>query len=110
METKAPDGYIIGENPITIRLTLKDEYKDYKAPYSVITNITNTPYNWTQSVLNLAYGNSNDGTGDDEKFIIEVFNNPGVELPATGGSVRNIYFLTGGLLMGIGILLKKFRH
>ena len=62
-ETKAPAGYIICESPMTIRLTLKDEYRDYKDPNPIITDISNTPYNWTQTVQKLAYANSKDGTG-----------------------------------------------
>ena len=41
LETKAPDGYIIIENPTVIHLTLTDEYRDYIDPYPVITDIKN---------------------------------------------------------------------
>ena len=112
-ETKAPDGYIISESSMTIRLTLKDEYRDYKDPKPVITDISNTPYNWTQTVQKLAYANSKDGTGDDEKFVVEVLNNPGVELPSTGGPGTNLIYLIGLLLTsfaGTGILMKKLRR
>ena len=101
VETKAPDGYIISESPMTIRLTLKDEYKDYKDPNPIITDISNTPYNWTQTVQKLAYANSKDGTGDSEKFVVEVLNNPGVTLPATGGPGTTMLYFLGIILIGI---------
>ena len=100
-ETKAPAGYIICESPMTIRLTLKDEYRDYKDPNPIITDISNTPYNWTQTVQKLAYANSKDGTGDSEKFVVEVLNNPGVTLPATGGPGTTMLYFLGIILIGI---------
>lgn len=100
-ETKAPAGYIICESPMTIRLTLKDEYRDYKDPNPIITDISNTPYNWTQTVQKLAYANSKDGTGDSEKFVVEVLNNPGVTLPATGGPGTTMLYFLGIILTGI---------
>lgn len=100
-ETKAPAGYIICESPMTIRLTLKDEYRDYKDPNPIITDISNTPYNWTQTVQKLAYANSKDGTGDSEKFVVEVLNNPGFTLPATGGPGTTMLYFLGIILIGI---------
>ena len=111
-ETQAPDGYIISESPLTIRLTLKDEYRDYEVPKPVITDISNTPYNWTQTVQKLAYADSKDGTGDDDKFVVEVLNNPGVVLPSTGGPGTNLIYLFGIMLTGLagaGLLMRKRR-
>ena len=102
-ETKAPDGYIIAENPITIRLTLNNEYRDYKNPYTEITDISNTPYNWTQTINRLVYSNSKDGTGDEAKFIVEVLNNPGVELPASGGPGSKLIYSLGIIRTGIAV-------
>lgn len=113
VETQAPDGYNILTEPVTIRLHLKDEYRDYKEPKLVITDISDIPYNWTQTVQKLIYSNSKDGTGDDEKFIIEVLNNPGVELPATGGSGTGLLYLMGILLTalaGAGLMLMNSRR
>lgn len=112
VETQAPDGYNILTEPVTIRLHLKDEYRDYKEPKLVITDISDIPYNWTQTVQKLIYSNSKDGTGDDEKFIVEVLNNPGVELPATGGSGTGLLYLMGILLTalaGAGLVLMHSR-
>lgn len=109
-ETKAPDGYIISESPMTIHLTLKDKYTDYKDPYPEITDISNTPYNWTQTVQKLAYTAAKDGTGDSEKFVVEVLNNPGVELPSTGGPGTNMIYIFGLLLTGLagaGLMMKR---
>ena len=65
----------------------------------MITDISNTPYNWTQTVQKLTYADSKDGTGDDEKFVVEVLNNPGAELPSTGGpGIRH------------GIVIRRPRH
>lgn len=113
VETQAPDGYNILTEPVTIRLHLKDEYRDYKKPKPVITDISDIPYYWTQTVQKLIYSNSKDGTGDDEKFIIEVLNNPGVELPATGGSGTGLLYLMGNLLTalaGAGLMLMNSRR
>ena len=113
VETKAHDGYNILTEPVTIRLHLKDEYRDYKEPKPVITDISDTPYNWTQTVQKLIYSGSKDGTGDDEKFIVEVLNNPGVELPATGGSGTGLLYLMGILLTalaGAGLVLMHSRN
>lgn len=99
LETKAPDGYIIIENPTVIHLTLNDEYRDYADPYPVITDISSTPYNWTQTVNRLLYSDSKDGTGDDEKFIVEVLNNPGVSLPDAGGPGSRLFTLLGTMLV-----------
>ena len=112
-ETKAPDGYIIGGTPITIRLTLNDVYTDYKSPFGTITNVSNTPYNWTQTVNRLIYSDSKNGTGDADKFIVEVLNNPGVELPATGGPGTTLLYLLGILLTGVagtGLVIKRRRR
>ncbi|MBR3170535.1 MAG: hypothetical protein IKF22_04670 [Lachnospiraceae bacterium] len=109
-ETKAPAGYIICESPMTIRLTLKDEYRDYKDPNPIITDISNTPYNWTQTVQKLAYANSKDGTGDSEKFIVEVLNNPGVTLPATGGPGTTFIYILGTMLTGLAGTILALRR
>ncbi|MBR0381088.1 MAG: VWA domain-containing protein [Eubacterium sp.] len=104
LETKAPDGYLIGENPITIRLTLNDEYRDYKDPYPTITDISNTPYNWEQTVDRLGYSDSEDGTGDDEKFEVIAYNSPGAELPASGGPGAGTLYSLGILFVGLAAM------
>ena len=51
--------------------------------------------------------------GDDEKFIVSVLNNPGVELPATGGSGTGLLYLMGILLTalaGAGLVLMNSRR
>jgi LPXTG-motif cell wall-anchored protein len=95
---------------MTIRLTLKDEYRDYKDPNPIITDISNTPYNLTQTVQKLAYANSNDGTGDSEKFVVEVLNNPGVTLPATGGPGTTFIYILGTMLTGLAGTILALRR
>ena len=92
---------------------LNDVYTDYKSPFGTITTISNTPYNWTQTVNRLVYSDSKDGTGDVDKFIVEVLNNPGVELPSTGGPGTNLIYLLGLMLTGLagaGLSMKRRRN
>lgn len=111
-ETKAPDGYIISENPIQIRLLLENEFTDYKDPYPVITNISGTPYNWTQTVQRLVYSDSKDGTGDSNKFIVEVLNNPGAVLPSAGGPGTALFKILGTMFIAFaaaGLVIMRKR-
>lgn len=80
--------------------------------FSVQQTLSNTPYNWTQTVQKLTYADSKDGTGDDEKFVVEVLNNPGAELPSTGGPGTSPIYLLGIMLTGLagaGLVMRRKR-
>ena len=112
-ETKAPDGYIMATEPIEMHLYLDDAYTHYLAPHGSITEAqtVNNPYNWTQTVNRLVYDSSKTAVVDDSKITIEVLNNPGVELPATGGPGTRLFTILGSILiLGAGVLLWRRRR
>ena len=78
----------------------------------MITDISNTPYNWTQTVQKLTYADSKDGTGDDEKFVVEVLNTPGAEFPPPGAPAPSHIYLLGIMLTGLawaGLVMRRKR-
>jgi hypothetical protein len=112
-ETKAPDGYIMSTEPIKMHLYLDDAYTHYLPPKDSVTEAftEDNPYNWTQSVNRFVYNSSKTGEVDDATITIDVLNNPGVELPSTGGPGTNVIYLLGLLLTsfaGTGILMKRW--
>ncbi len=119
LETKAPDGYIMDPEPIEIRLYLDDIYTKYRPsgesiPETQIEDyISGNPYNWIQTVSRFMYSDSEVGTGDTAKFVMTVKNNPGYELPSTGGPGTNLIYLFGIMLTGLastGLLMKMRRR
>ena len=113
VETEAPAGYIIQTSPIVMHLYLDNTYTHYLAPHgSVDAAFTaENPYNWTQTVTRFLYNDSENGTGDVSKFVMTVYNNPGVSLPNTGGPGTTLIYLLGIMLTAIAgaVLLIKRR-
>lgn len=129
-ETKAPDGYIrVGES-LTVNLNLTDSYTDPKTG-TVLTNqsgnaLTAPPesglYNLTET-SNLTIGGtstgffervSDSGSADSETAVViyKIRNNPGVELPSTGGPGTSLIYLFGIIaagLAGTGLVMRKRR-
>ena len=54
-------------------------------------------------------GSLRTGTITQGKTELEVFNNPGVELPSTGGPGTRMIYLLGGMLTMAGLLLMHWR-
>lgn len=81
VETKAPDGYTAGSEPITV--TVKVDEKTGDVVLSASAQATDSENN--ASVV--------DGK------IIRITNNPGVEMPHTGGMGTRMFTVGGGLLM-----------
>ncbi len=115
VETKAPDGYIMVAEPIEMHLYLDDAYTHYLPPKDSVTEAftEDNPYNWTQSVNRFVYNSSKTGEVDDTTITIEVLNNPGVELPSTGGPGTNLIYFLGIMLTGLagaGLVMKRRRR
>lgn len=97
-ETKAPDGYVKLQNPITITITEDTA---------------------TEGAVSVAAKDSNSATATetDESGIVklEVKNVKGFTLPVTGGAGTMLFSIIGVLMMGGGVLLllaiaRKFRR
>ena len=124
VETEAPDGYIMLDHPIQVKLEIKKDYytvdknERYIREHEGTSSPETTLYSMAErSKLTLADDpavrrTNNDGTGDlthagldyDIDTILTVFysisNNPGVELPATGGTGTTLIYLFGIMLTG----------
>ena len=112
LETKAPDGYNRLTEPIEMHLYLNDAYMHYLPPKDIVDKAFSdeNPYNWTQTVNRFIYSSSDIGTGDAAKFVMTVKNNPGYELPSTGGFGTNWIYLSGIMLTGLaGVCLLQKR-
>ncbi|MDO5138620.1 MAG: SpaA isopeptide-forming pilin-related protein, partial [Oscillospiraceae bacterium] len=135
IETKAPDGYNMRDDPMPVTLKISNSYTSMPVADGMTpVELTERPsglYNWTQkAALSLdapnvmrttaAYDPDNPETdltnqGITPSSIYEVMyyriaNNPGFELPATGGPGTNFVYLLGILLTGIagaGLLMRK---
>ena len=96
-----------------MHLYLDNTYTHYLAPHgSVDAAFTaENPNNWTQTVTRFLYNDSENGTGDVSKFVMTVYNNPGVSLPNTGGPGTTLIYLLGIMLTAIAgaVLLIKRR-
>lgn len=113
VETEAPAGYDKLTSPVEMHLYLDSAYTHYLPPKSTVTKAftEENPYNWTQTVSRFMYGESEVGTGDNNKFVMTVKNNPGVVLPEAGGPGTTWIYLIGSLLLiGCGIALVTRRR
>ena len=91
LETKAPDGYILPET--ATKVIVADD---------TVTVMQGSGYSYAVSKGDEDWV---DGQTDDTKQI-QVWNNPGVELPNTGGSGTRSFTILGSLMIfGAGILL-----
>lgn len=79
-EIKAPDGYNMLKDPVKVVIT---------------ATIDQTTKVGTATVT---YGNGATGT-------VEIENNTGTELPSTGGVGTTIFYVIGGLLMAVAVVL-----
>ena len=96
LETKAPDGYILPE--AAIKITVTDGKVTVMQGSSHSEAVTKGHDNWVE------------GQADDTKQI-QVWNNPGAVLPATGGPGTRLFTILGSiLLLGSGALLWKRRR
>lgn len=84
-ETKAPDGYRISTDPVTVTITFDDTTMEYTVA---------------------ATGLSGSGTGRDPFIVV---NETFYKLPETGGAGMTVYTLAGALLtmLGAGFMYKK---
>jgi len=90
VETKAPAGYIPAEHAIKIFVSIDG-----------ISAMQETDY----SVVNYK-GDDNWVAGQDEKTAqIRIWNNPGVELPSTGGPGTWPFAIVGAILVAAAALL-----
>ena len=92
VETDAPDGYILLEKPVIITVESDRVYATVGSD---------------STAQNIAVKN------EEDEWIVTVHNNPGVELPSTGGAgTANIYLL--GIMMivlsGAGLMIQKARR
>ena len=94
VETKAPDGYNMLTGPVTIVVTgnsVSSTQSDYHG---------NAPLIATKKTIRIE-----DGT-EDTYYEIVVTNNPGVELPQTGGEgTRHLRYLGMTVTLGAALLL-----
>ena len=84
-ETKAPDGYKLLKDPVTVTITLNETTMEYTVT---------------------AMGLAGSGTGKDPFVIV---NEAFYELPETGGAGSKLYTMAGAacLMLGAGFLYKK---
>lgn len=85
-ELKAPDGYNLLKDPITVVITANESL---------------TGYTWTVKI-----GEKTLTAGDDFLYAFEVENKSGSVLPSTGGMGTTLFYVVGALLaVGAGVLL-----
>jgi len=99
-ETVSPAGYIILEKAVffniengTVQLTKEDGTTPAESGKAVLTTETDQDKNTI--------------------YVITVKNNPGVELPSTGGSGTNFIYFLGIMLTGIagtGLVMRRKRR
>ena len=127
VETQVPAGYN-AIPPIPVNLSISDAYIPKQGTTTQTTKPDSGIYDWTQNaslVLNAESGvkrtnadNTADLThsavtanSDMETIYYRITNNPGVELPSTGGPGTRLYTILGTILIaGAGMLLWRRRR
>ena len=127
VETQVPDGYN-SIAPIPVRLALTDVYTQKPGTATQNEEPETGIFDWTQNVSlvldsesgvkrtnaenteNLTY--STNASPESEIIYYRVVNNPGVELPSTGGPGTGLIYLLGFMLTGLAgaVLLMKRRR
>ena len=129
VETKAPDGYLMLADPVSVNLELTNTYTPKPGDTASSTKPVTGPYSWIQSAK-LTLGPSSwvrrtDETGtnnltqaalnadtQNETMYYDIANNAGAELPSTGGPGTDLIYLFGIILTGIagaGMITKRRR-
>ena len=127
VETEVPAGYN-GISPIPVNLNISDIYTPKPGATTQTTKPDSGIYDWTQNaslVLNAESGvkrTNADNTAvlthsavtansNMETIYYRITNNPGVELPSTGGPGTRIFTILGSILvLGAGVLLWRRRR
>ena len=124
VETKAPDGYNKLIEPVQVRLAVNDSYVPKPGEQSQATKPEGGLYDWTEMAtvefigVNAKETNAEGDNGyqhdasDDSKTTTVYFkipNNPGVELPMTGGPGTMVLTLLGSALVAIGTAVLAIR-
>ncbi|MBP3267345.1 MAG: LPXTG cell wall anchor domain-containing protein, partial [Ruminococcus sp.] len=127
VETQVPAGYI-AISPIPVNLSISDVYTPKPGTATQTTKPESGFYDWTQNaslILSTESGvkrtnasNTTDLThigvtanSDTEIIYYRITNNPGVELPSTGGPGTQLFTILGSILiLGAGVLLWRRRR
>ena len=112
VETEAPAGYMLLAEPVTIRVNcgtaavITEDGKDYPLYVTYLQNDNSASFN--QSGIHVT---SRTEEGETVyTYTLTVANNPGVELPNTGGVGTGMFTLFGCILMMGGALLLLVRY
>ena len=129
VETQVPDGYN-AIAPVPVSLSISDEYTPKPGAVTQTAKPETGIYDWTQKaalILRAEAGvkqTNADNTVDlthsgvaansnQEIIYYRIMNNPGVELPATGGPGTSLIYLLGFLFAtfaGVDLILKRDRE
>lgn len=108
VQTKAPDGYILPEENI-VALKVDMANTTTSGPISVTGGAGNVKKTEEKQTVN--------GADDTTVYVIKIPNNPGVELPSTGGTGTLLYtfggaglILISGLMYGYSMRRKRERR
>lgn len=108
VQTKAPDGYILPEENI-VALKVDMANTTTSGPISVTGGAGNVKKTEEKQTVN--------GVDDTTVYVIKIPNNPGVELPSTGGTGTLLYtfggaglILISGLMYGYSMRRKRERR
>lgn len=98
-ETKAPAGYNLLENPVTIETQISET--------SQYTQTVTTYYDKDGNVVAEKVEDGKTVTSTYEVAVKELIieNNAGTELPSTGGMGTTIFYVLGGLLVIVAVVL-----
>ena len=120
-ETKAPAGYNSLPESLVINLNLTDSFTD-PVTGAAVDPASGGLYNWTETARVTMSGTSSSGLVEADEGnsnsldsltsleIFKVHNNPGVELPSTGGPGTNVIYLIGlisVLFSGVGLVISQ---
>ena len=139
VETKAPERYVQRDDPIRVELEITNEYTPLpvpkgEQPHTQSTKPESGMYNWVEKAVlkmvsdygiirttgsydpsnpDTVYSHYPEPTSEYEVMYYRISNNPGAELPATGGSGTYLIYLLGITLCsfaGMGFVMKRRRR